>query len=176
MSKKLENAVANASDEILDDDNFLRNMMSVDLIDLQFAARTKASALSRMALLAENCGRLWDAAAMTNALREREEMSSTAFDEGFAILHPRRPQPDILPENFLAVGISPGGIPFGAARGSRTKVFFLLCCQSDESYLRALGRLTRILKHPGFLDQLLECKTPFETLNLFEDAETATLD
>ncbi|MBQ9371853.1 MAG: PTS sugar transporter subunit IIA [Thermoguttaceae bacterium] len=170
-NKDLEEAVAKISQE--EDARLLRNMMSVDLIDLAFPARTKSSALSRMTQMAESCGRLWDAAAMTDALREREEMSSTAFEEGFAILHPRRPQPDILPENFLAIGISPSGIPFGAERGRLTDVFFLLCCQSDASYLRALGRLTRILKQSEFLDQLRECASPIDALNLFEDAENA---
>ena len=50
-------------------------------------------------------------------------MHSTALDNGVALLHPRRPMPAILAEAVLALGITPGGIPFGSG-GSLTDIFF----------------------------------------------------
>ena len=49
---------------------------------------------------------------MVEAVRAREEMHSTALDNGVALLHPRRPTVTDLAEAVLALGISPGGIPF----------------------------------------------------------------
>ena len=48
------------------------------------------------------------------------------------------------------------GIPFGGDHGVLTDVFFLLCCQPHENYLRRLSRLARIVKTPEFLPMLRE--------------------
>ena len=166
---QLEEVVS--SDEEIVDEVSLDALLDVNAIDLQFAAKTKASVLREMAKLAENTGKLWDAEQMAEALREREEMASTALDVGAAILHPRRPRPDLLGEDFLALGVSPRGVPFGGGFDNLTDVFFLLCCQTDANYLRALGRLARVLRQPGFLDSLRECSDPYEVKKLIVAAE-----
>lgn len=162
--------VVSSDDEIVDEVS-LDSLLDVGAIDLQFAAKTKASVLREMAKLAENAGKLWDAEQMAEALREREEMASTALDVGAAILHPRRPRPDLLAEDFLALGVARRGVPFGGGFDNLTDVFFLLCCQTDASYLRALGRLARVMRQPGFLDSLRECSDPIEAKNLIVATE-----
>jgi len=166
---QLEEVVA--SDAEVVEEVSLAALLDEAAIDLQFAAKTKASVLREMPKLAEKTGKLWDADQMAEALREREEMASTALDVGAAILHPRRPQADILAEDFLALGISPRGVPFGGGFDNLTDVFFLLCCQTDASYLRALGRLARVLRQPGFLDSLRQCADAYEVKKLIVATE-----
>ncbi len=162
--ERLENAVASVAEE--HEDVEFRELLSEQLVELSFPARTKASVVAEITKIAETSGMLWDADAMAKALREREEMASTALENGVAILHPRRPQPDIIAQDFLVVAIAPCGVPFGGGHANLTDLFFLLCCQSDASYLRSLGRLARVLNTPGFLDQLRESTTPSEVVDL----------
>lgn len=142
-------------------------------IDLNFPAKTKESVIRNITKLAADAGFLWDPDSMGDALREREEMASTALDSGVAILHPRQPQPHIIAQNFLALGLAGRGVPFGGGFNNLTDVFFLLCCDADRVYLQMLNRLARVLKSDGFLDALRECATPFDAKKLLADAEKA---
>ena len=113
-------------------------------------ARTRSAVITRMAQLAADTGLLWDPAAMAEAVKRREEMQSTALDIGVALLHPRRPLPNVLSEAFVAMGRSVQGIPFGGSR-SLTDIFFLICSTDDRGHLRTLARLSRLLSNSDFL-------------------------
>lgn len=164
--------VASAAPE--SEENALADLLSADAIVLDFAAKTKESVIRDIVKIAAETGKLWDPDAMADALREREEMAATALDCGVAILHPRRPQAQIIAEDFLALATTRRGVPFGGGFDNLTDVFFLLCCQTDAAYLRALGRLARVLKEPGFLDALRECAEPFAAQKLLAEYEKAT--
>ncbi|RIK77907.1 MAG: PTS fructose transporter subunit IIA [Planctomycetota bacterium] len=135
-------------------------MLPLEAIAVPFAARTRGSVITSMVELAAQSGLLWDPEKMTEAVRAREEMASTALDNGMALLHPRRPMPSILAEPFLALGITTQGIPFGSGRSGLTDVFFLVCSTSDRGHLRTLARLSRIIGSPGCLDELRSAAEP----------------
>lgn len=161
-----------AAKEVLAEEEFsLAKMLAPELVDLNLPAKTKNSVLIEIAKTAEKAGKIWDAAEMTTALQEREKLGSTAIDLGIAVLHPRRPKPELLAEDFLAVGITSKKIPFGGEFNVVADVFFLLGCGSDEHYLRALGRLMRVARRDGFIDELRECETPRDAVELFVKGE-----
>jgi PTS system nitrogen regulatory IIA component len=122
-------------------------------IAVPLVARTRGSVINGMAKLAADTGLLWDAKQMSEAVRRREEMQSTALDVGVALLHPRRPLPSILSEAFLVMGRTSQGIPFGGSR-AMTDVFFLVCSRDDRGHLRTLARLSRLLSSASFLDEI----------------------
>ena len=160
----MENAVASVAEE--DEDVAFRDLIYKNAITVSFPARTRSSVLSEIAKMAEDAGLLLDAAQMSQALAEREEMESTALENGVAILHPRRPTPNLIAQDFLAVAISRSGVPFGGPHGTLSDVFFLLCCRSDVCYLRSLSRLSRILNVPSTLEQLREAESVDEVHDL----------
>jgi PTS system nitrogen regulatory IIA component len=135
-------------------------MLPVEAIAVPLSARTRGSVITSMVELASQSGLLWDPDKMADAVRAREEMASTALDNGVALLHPRRPMPNILAEPFLALGITTQGIPFGSGRSGLTDIFFLICSTSDRGHLRTLARLSRILATPGALDALRSATEP----------------
>lgn len=153
--------------------NLFEELLSSALVNPFLPARTKSSVLREMTKLVEYSGMLWDAKAMEQELKNREEMESTATEEGIAILHPRRPQPNIIAGDFLAVGKMYSGVPFGGAHGVLTDVFFLLCCQTHENYLRHLSRLARIIKTPDFLSQLRELDDAESIVDLLKNTNDA---
>ena len=69
-----------------------------------------------------------------------------------ALLHPRRPQPNILAQPFLAFGRTHRGIPFGDRRGRLTDVFFLILSTDDRVHLRTLARLSRLIGDAPLLE------------------------
>jgi nitrogen PTS system EIIA component len=129
-------------------------LLAVESIGIPLAARTRNSVFTSIVELAARTGYVWDTDEMAAAIRAREEIYPTALSNGVALLHPRRPMPNILAHPVLALGVSRGGIPFGGNRGGLTDVFFLICSTDDRGHLRTLARLSRILSAPGFLEAL----------------------
>ncbi len=146
-------------------------MIPEEAVAVPLSAKTRDSAIRSMVQLGVATGLLWDGDAMAEAVKSREELHSTALDNGVALLHPRRPLPTILGESFIALGILPRGIPFGGGFDNLTDVFFLICSTDDRIHLRALARLSRILSTPGFLDKLREASDAAEVRDLIRDTE-----
>jgi PTS system nitrogen regulatory IIA component len=139
-------------------------------IMIPLEAKTRDSAIRSMVQIAMGTGLLWDEAAMIDAVKEREELHSTALDNGVAFLHPRRPAAGILGDTFLSLGISVNGIPFGGS-GKLTDIFFLICSMNDRIHLRILARLSRILSTQNFLLSLRETQNEEEALSLIRSSE-----
>jgi PTS system nitrogen regulatory IIA component len=129
------------------------DLLKPEAIEVPLDARTRGSVIVTMTELAARTHLLWDPQSMAEAVRAREEMHSTALDNGVALLHPRRPMPSILAEAVLALGITHRGIPFGAG-GGLTDIFFLICSTSDHEHLRILARLSRVINDQNFLATL----------------------
>ena len=62
--------------------------------------------------------------------------------------------PRILEHSFLAMGITATGIPFGGSHGTLTDVFFLIGADSDQTHLRILTRLSRLVANAETLADL----------------------
>jgi nitrogen PTS system EIIA component len=146
------------------DDITLEALLSPESMSLPLPARTKNSVITSMVELAGQTGWLWDIARMEDAVRTRENLHSTALDIGVALLHPRRPLPDILAQNFLALGRTSSKIPFGQENGQMTDVYFLICSLDDTSHLRILALLSRLLMETTFLPLIREATNPEELL------------
>jgi len=163
----LENS--HAGDE--EQEPFIAELLSADCMAVPLSSSSRTSVLKELVSLAEQSWQVYDPAALFEAVRQREELASTALDEGVAIPHARRPQASILGESLIAYGRTAHGIPFGAPRGILTDIFFLVCCRDERTHLRVLARLSRLIRRPGFLDALREAQTVQETLHVISDAE-----
>jgi nitrogen PTS system EIIA component len=150
----------------------IAGLLHEDAIAIPLDARTKNSVIEQMTDLAARTGLLWDAQKMADAVRAREEMHTTALDNGVALLHPRRPMPSILAEAVLALGVAGRGIPFGSS-GSLTDVFFLICSTSDHEHLRILARLSRVINDQHVLSALREAGSAAEVLRVIQGREAA---
>lgn len=149
----------------------IAEMLPLEAIAVPFNARTRSSAITGMVELAAQTGLLWDPAKLEEAVRARESLHPTALENGVALLHPRRPMTTILEEPFLALGITPRGIPFGQVRGMLTDVFFLICSVDDRGHLRTLARLSRLISDSDCLDALRQAATPADVHQAIEECE-----
>src|SRR5438270_6374724 len=151
-------------------------LLSEASMAVPLAASTRASVLKELVALAEQTWQVYDPTAILDAIRQREEMASTALPSGVAIPHPRRPLPNALGEAVMAYGRTASGIPFGAPGGGLTDIFFLVCCRDDRTHLKVLARLSRLLLRPGFTDTLRSAETPSETWQVIASAERELLE
>jgi PTS system nitrogen regulatory IIA component len=95
---------------------------------------------------------------LVEVLLERERLGSTAIGEGIAIPHGKLPN---LPHVVGAFGRSVAGVDFASLDGGPTHLFFLLVAPEDSSgaHLKALARVSRLLRDPAFRGRLLKAET-----------------
>ena len=154
----------------------IANLLSPACVAVPLAASTKASVLQELMKLAEESWEIYDPETILEAVRAREEMMSTALPTGVAFPHPRRPLPATLGESVLAFGRTASGVPFGDPNGGLTDCFFLICCKDDQTHLRVLARLTRLLLRDGFLAALRAAETPADAYEVITAAERELLN
>ena len=116
----------------------LADLLPVDAIAIPLESRTSNAVIRDMCHLAASTGKLWDESAMAQAVQAREQLLSTALENGVALLHPRRPQPNLLAESFLALGVAPRPLPFGNRSGRMTDLFFLIGAENDRFSISSL--------------------------------------
>src|SRR5205807_1994438 len=140
------------------------------------AAGTKASVLKELVNLAEASWQIYDPDALLAAIKQREELGSTALSSGVAIPHPRRPSPTMLGEPVIAYARTLAGIPFGAPNGALSDIFFLICCRDQRTHLKVLARISRMMLQPGIVDELRAAETAAETLSVLEATERELIE
>ena len=153
----------------------ISTLLSEATIAVPLRAATRTSVLKELVNLAEQTWQVYDPASILTAIKQREELASTALGSGVAIPHPRRHIPAALGEHVMAYGRTANGIPFGAPHGGLTDIYFLVCCCDERTHLSVLARLSRLMLRPGFLDELREAETSGETWEVIASAERALL-
>jgi len=91
---------------------------------------------------------------LVEVLLDREELGSTAIGEGIAIPHGKLAAVTCV---MAAFGRSAQGIDFDSLDGNPTRLFFLLVAPEDSAgvHLKALARISRLLKDQNFRERLL---------------------
>jgi PTS system nitrogen regulatory IIA component len=157
------------SETITAEDIDITALVSPANIFVPLSARTKNSVIERICEACSQSGALWEPAKMADAIRSREELHPTALENGVALLHPRRPIPNIMGEPFVGLGITSSGIPFGGPRGVLTDIFFLIGSTSEPQHLRVLARLSRLIQQDDFLSSLRQSETADSAWQVIKD-------
>jgi PTS system nitrogen regulatory IIA component len=123
--------------------------------------KDKRSVLKEMADCLASLDRALDARSLFDTLLEREKISSTAIGEGVAIPHGKAPGIRKISGIFAR---SVQGVNFDSLDGGPTHLFFVLIAPEDSAadHLKALARISRLLKDSSFRDRLMEGKTQAE--------------
>lgn len=126
-----------------------------DLVLSDLKARDKPAILAELAShFAERVPGV-DAAALVKVLTERERLASTAIGEGVAIPHAKF---DPIGQLTACVGRARAGVDFESIDGKPTYLFFALVApqSSTGAHLKALARISRLFKDPGFRTRLMQ--------------------
>ncbi len=94
---------------------------------------------------------------LIEALIARESLGSTAIGQGIAIPHAKS---DCVEKLIAAFGVSKKGVDFDSLDGEPAYLFFLLVAPQDSAgpHLKALARISRLLKDKYFRDSLRACE------------------
>lgn len=164
-----------ATQKILAHEAILPGMLKAGAIASAMTSKTKSSVLRDLVVLADKTGQLNDTRTLLESLEAREELCPTAIPGGFALPHPRSPEPYLFETSFLVVGRPVQEIFFSAPDGEPTRLFFLICCQDDRLHLHALARLCLIAQKTNILAQLLAAPDAQVMRDALVAAEEATL-
>lgn len=95
-------------------------------------------------------------AKLIESLMSREALGSTAIGQGIAIPHAKS---DCVEKLTAAFGLSKKGVDFDSLDGELAYIFFLLVAPQDSAgpHLKALARISRLLKDKYFRDTLRAC-------------------
>ena len=111
-----------------------------------------------------------DAGKVVQILLDREALGSTGIGQGVAIPHGKC---DCVSQLVGAVGISKSGIEFDSLDGEPTYIFFLLLAPQDSAgpHLKALARISRLLKDKHFRESLRNSKDPKVLMKALRDED-----
>jgi PTS system nitrogen regulatory IIA component len=132
----------------------IEDILAPDLVLPALTATTKAGILDELAGAVAARHSEIDQTRLVQALDERERLNSTALGDGVAIPHGKLPG---LRRVFAAFGRSADGVDFQSLDGKPTYLFFLLVApeESAGAHLKALARVSRLVKDDGFRARLL---------------------
>lgn len=131
------------------------DILSQESILPQLQGRTKTDVLRELAQhLAQHTPGV-DAEQLVVVLLDRERLGTTAIGEGIAIPHGKLAG---LKDVVAVFGLSPHGVDCSSLDGGLTRLFFLLVAPEDSAgvHLKALARVSRLLKDKAFRERLLQ--------------------
>ena len=143
----------------------ITDFLTPDRVIADLTEKDKSEVLKEMAgQLAETQPGL-DAAQILQVLQDREKISTTAIGEGVAIPHGKLPNVQNVSALFAR---SLQGVDFASLDGEPTHLFFTLIAPQDAAadHLKALARISRLLKDPDLRRRLLTAATSQELYNI----------
>lgn len=107
---------------------------------------------------------------LIDALMNRESLGSTAIGQGIAIPHAKS---DCVEKLVAAFGLSKKGVDFDSLDGELAYIFFLLIAPQDSAgpHLKALARISRLLKDKYFRDTLRACEDEKSLLKIISEED-----
>lgn len=148
----------------------IADILTEEMVIPELHAGGKREALDEMTAALAAAHPEIDKEQLREMLEEREKLGSTGIGGGIAIPHGKLPG---LTHVLAVFGRSPSGINFDAVDGAPTRLFFLLVAPEDSSgmHLKALARISRLLKEQDVREQLLACDDRSGLLRIIRDAE-----
>ncbi len=139
----------------------IEDILAEELVIPALTARSKADVLEELAGAVSGVHPELDRTRLVQALEDRERLNSTALGDGVAIPHGKLPG---LKRVFAAFGRSRQGVDFQSLDGKPTHLFFLLVAPEDSAgaHLKALARISRLLKDESFRVRLLQAADQHE--------------
>ena len=140
------------------------------LIAPNLKATTKGKVLEELAQHLSDFHAEVDRSNVIEVLWERERLGSTAIGDGIAIPHGKVAGLRTLVGMF---GRHSAGVDFDSLDGNPTRLFFVLVAP-DESvgqHLKALARVSRLLKDGDFRKNLVEASSAAELMTLIRNQD-----
>lgn len=146
------------------------DFLSAQTVIPTLTSREKNAVLKEMAYWLASQHRQLDGQRVLEVLLEREKISTTAIGEGVAIPHGKLPGVERVLGVFAR---SPEGVDFASLDGEPTHLFFTLIAPEDAAadHLKALARISRLLKDVAFRSRLMQGQTSQEIFDTIAEED-----
>ena len=150
----------------------IAGMIKKDYIIEELKATTKRAVLAELSEILSRDAEGLPPGAMVEVLLEREKLGSTGIGDGIAIPHGKLKNLDRL---MISFGRSRQGIDFDAIDGKPVHLFFLLMApeSSTGQHLKALAKISRMLKDPEFRNDLMAATSAEEIYRKIAEKDEA---
>ncbi len=149
----------------------LSDLLTEKAISVNLSARDKRGVIEELVgLLVDATGGGTERETVIKAVWDREELMSTGIGQGVGIPHAKTNAVDRLHAVF---GRSEAGVDFAALDSKPVHIFFLLVAPEDLSgpHVKALARISRLLKQSYFRQALLDARTAAEVMTIIREEE-----
>lgn len=108
---------------------------------------------------------------LVKAVLSRESLGSTGIGQGIGIPHAKS---QAVKQLVAAFGLSQKGVNFDSLDGEPAYIFFLLIAPEESAgpHLKALARISRMLKDKYFRDLLRKAKSEAEILRIIQEEDS----
>jgi len=146
------------------------DFLSPSSISIDLTATTKKGVLDELVGLLAKEGKIKDGKATVEVLLEREKLGSTGIGQGIAIPHAKTDQAQDV---VAAFGLSRRGVSFDALDGEPVHLIIVLVAPPDAAalHLKALARISRLLKDKFFRQTLRDVKDKNEVLRIIKEED-----
>jgi nitrogen PTS system EIIA component len=143
----------------------ITDFLTPDRVIADLTEKEKSAVLKEMAGQLAGSESGLDATQILKVLQDREKISTTSIGEGVAIPHGKLPNVQKVSALFAR---SLQGVDFASLDGEPTYLFFTLIAPQDAAadHLKALARISRLLKDPDLRRRLLAAATNQELYNI----------
>jgi nitrogen PTS system EIIA component len=146
----------------------LIDLINEDVVKVPLESAVKEDVFRELIDLLHAAGKISDPEEIYDAIIAREQLFSTALENGIAIPHAKTKAVNTL---TMALGISPDGIEAESQDGKPSHVFFLILAPPEQTgpHLEALSEIAGATKSGSFRRLLVTARSPEEIVELFQD-------
>ena len=140
-------------------------------VTLNLKATDKDGVLRELADLLVKSGAIKNKDELVKALMARESLGSTGIGQGIGIPHAKS---SIVKDVVAAFGLSHKGVNFDSLDGEPAYIFFLLIAPEESAgpHLKALARISRMLKDKYFREMLRKAKDEKEVIRIIQEEDS----
>ncbi len=148
----------------------LTELLSAERVRVPLTARSKDDVLTELLDAALPRRGAAEHESVLESLRAREDVLSTGIGDGVGIPHARTPVVDRL---ILAAGVAAQPVDFDALDGRPADLFFMLLGPENAAgaHVRALGRISRLLRREALREALREAPDAESFLRVVAESE-----
>lgn len=148
----------------------LSALLNEKVINPSLRSRDKEGVLRELVQMLYDAGKIKDKEEVLKALLDREALMSTGIGYGIAIPHAKSKSVNNI---IVAFGRSEEGVDYQALDGEPVYLIFLIMASEDalQLHIKALAKISRLLKNAQFREALRRAKAAKEILELFRKEE-----
>ncbi len=148
----------------------LLEILDPSCIKVGLESEEKDELFEEMLHLLTKTGKIIDRDVVLEDLLKRERQMSTGIEKGIAIPHCKT---EGVKELVASLGISKKGIDYESLDGNPVHLVIMMVATIDNpgKHVAALGEIARLMKIPGFYDNIINANTPDEIVESIKNEE-----